>query len=46
MTPQEYERYIEQRKLAIRRANQAAAQQRQEQEGTVAQGPDAPQATP
>jgi hypothetical protein len=46
VTPQEYEQYIEERKLAIRQANEAAAEQRQDEEGTAPQGPDAPQATP
>jgi cytochrome c oxidase subunit II len=46
VTPQEYERYIEERKRAIRQANEAAAKQRQAEEGTTPQGPDAPQATP
>jgi cytochrome c oxidase subunit II len=46
VTPQEYERYIEQRKRAIRQANEAAAEQRQDEEGTPPRGPDAPQATP
>jgi cytochrome c oxidase subunit II len=46
VTPQEYEQYIEERKRAIRQANQAAAQQRQDEEGAPPQGPDAPQATP
>jgi cytochrome c oxidase subunit II len=32
VTPQEYERYIEERKVAIREANEAAAQQREQQE--------------
>lgn len=46
VTPQEYERYIEGRKLATRQANEAAAEQRQDEEGALPQGPDAPQATP
>jgi cytochrome c oxidase subunit 2 len=45
VTPAEYERFIEQRKRDIKAANDAAARQRREQEGTP-QGPGAPQTRP
>jgi cytochrome c oxidase subunit 2 len=43
VTPAEYERFVEQRKRDIKAANDAAARQRRDQEGTAPQGPDAPQ---
>ena len=46
VTPAEYERFIERRKRDIKAANEAAARQRREEEGTPPQGPDAPQTEP
>jgi cytochrome c oxidase subunit 2 len=46
VTPAEYERYIERRKADTRAANEAAARQRRQEEGTAPQGPGAPQTTP
>ena len=46
VTPQQYEQYIERRKADTKAANEAAARQRQQEEGATPQGPGAPQTTP